>query len=97
MHYTLNADDAAQVNRRRTTGGAIADRMAQDPPAWPTGAQAHIGNKANEGDVVPMLIVRCWGGDCVNGQAFLDGNDALWVTSRNEGTAPGTWCWPPRE
>ena len=32
----------------------------------------------------------------VNGQAFLDGNDVLWVTSAREGTEPGQWSWPPR-
>lgn len=34
-----------------------------------------------------------WG---VNGQAFLDGNDTLWVCSAPEGDWPGSWSWPPR-
>ena len=33
----------------------------------------------------------------VNGQAFTDGNDVLWVTSAPEGDFDGGWMWPPRE
>lgn len=60
-------------------------------------AISHIGhgNAPSEGDVVPMLVVRVWP-DGVNGQAFLDGDDVLWVTSRPEGAGPGTWAWPAR-
>jgi hypothetical protein len=115
VHYTLSADDAAQIQRRRTTGKSIAERLlwgsagrhAEAIPAhsedgslraWPVGAQAHIGNSVAEGQVVPMLIVAVWPNDIhgVNGQAFLDGNDVLWVTSVKEGTGPRTWSWPPR-
>jgi hypothetical protein len=100
VHYTLTEQNAAEVNRRRTSGKAIADRIAVEK--WPLGAQAHIGNAASPGDVVPLTIVRVWpdeygpGVDGVNGQAMLDGNDTLWVTSAKEGTEPGTWAWPPR-
>lgn len=109
VHYRLSADDAAQINRRRTTGKSIADRMKASavaieggaPPivAWPYGAQAHIGNDVKEGDVFPMLIVRVWGpmaGSAVNGQVFLDGNDVFWATSRTVGDQPGTFSWPTR-
>lgn len=101
VHYVLREADAEAVNRRRTTGGAIAERM-------PIYAQAHItewpfvGNLATAGDVLPMIIARVWpdeygaGVPGVNGQVFLDGNDTLWVTSVREGTEPGTWCQPPR-
>ncbi len=76
VHYTLDANDAAQINRRRTTGASIAERIKQQLPTlsggegvitpvsvpqWPLGAQAHIGNDVKEGDVFPMLIVRTWG------------------------------------
>jgi hypothetical protein len=58
VHYRLSADDAAQINRRRTSGVSIATRMktfagAVESPAvvygWPEGAQAHIGNAVAEG------------------------------------------------
>lgn len=33
----------------------------------------------------------------VNGQAFLDGNDTLWVTSAPQHSElTGCWFWPPR-
>ena len=94
--YTLTADDAVATNRRRTTGASIAERMKAEPKEWPAGAQAHIGNEAHEGDLVPMVVVRVWSPTTVNGQAFMDGNDVLWVTSATEGHGPHTWQWPPR-
>jgi hypothetical protein len=107
VHYRLSADDATQINRRRTDGRAIRERLEQvvmtsTPPAryaWPEGAQAHIGNTASEGDTFPMLITRVCGdtpSSAVNGQAFLDGNDVLWVTSACVGEGPRTFSWPVR-
>lgn len=32
----------------------------------------------------------------INGQAMLDGNDSLWVTSAPEGDGNGFWRWPER-
>ena len=54
------------------------------------------GNTPTPGDIVPMIVVRTFGGTAVNGQAFLDGNDVLWKTSAPEGTENGTWSWPVR-
>lgn len=103
VHYRLSAQDAEQVNRRRTTGKSIADRMkmvgSDSITAWPQGAQAHIGNEVKEGDTFPMLIVQLWGDSetsSVNGQVFLDGNDVLWATSVSVGEGPHTWSWPER-
>lgn len=99
VHYRLTGENAVAINRRRTTSNAIADRIKDEK--WPLGAQAHIGNGAVEGDAVPLIIVRVWpdeygpGVPGVNGQALLDGNDALWVTSAKEGAGPGCWSWPP--
>lgn len=103
VHYMLNEDDAQQINRRRTTGPFIGHRMKQDPPQWPEGAQAHIGNPVFAGEVYPMIIVRVNPSDVgsVNGQVFLDGSDAFWVTSRGQVVADSTdkqglWFEPPR-
>lgn len=104
VHYRLSGDDAAQINRRRTNGTSIAERIKVAPGndmmhGWPVGAQAHIGNDAKEGDTHPMLIVKTWGGNpdsAVNGQVFLDGNDVFWATSRTVGEGPGTFSWPTR-
>jgi hypothetical protein len=97
----LNETDAEQINRRRTTGREIADRIEKQ--TWPLGAQAHIGNVVKAGDVFPMIIVRVWGDSdvsCVQGQVFLDGNDCYWATSRGQVTADSTdkqglWFSPP--
>jgi hypothetical protein len=107
--YTLSAEDADQINRRRTNGTDIAVRIknstvkvadykTDEPPlaTWPIGAQAHIGNAVVEGEVYPLIVTRVWSPGCVNGQVLLDGNDAFWVTSATEGTGPRTWAWPIR-
>ena len=100
VHYRLSAEEAAQINRSRTTGRSIAERMKMTPiPAWPAGAQAHLGNGVKEGDTFPMLIVQVWGdtpSSAVNGQVFLDGNDVLWATSVAVGDGPRTFSWPTR-
>ena len=109
VHYRLSAQDVEAVTRRRTTGASIAERMSRcvltgDPPvyAWPEGAQAHVGNPVSEGDVVPLTITAVWPNEFgegeygVNGQALLDGNDSLWVTSAKQGEEPGQWSWPPK-
>lgn len=106
VHYTLNETDATEINRRRTTGALIAARMKASVPAveggaapiygWPAGAQAHIGNDAQAGQVCPAVSVRVWSPGMANLQVMLDGNDVYWATSRHEGSEPGTWAWPPR-
>lgn len=90
VHYTLSERDAEAVNRRREDW-----RADQAENATAIGFQAHVGNRAEAGQVYPMLIVRIWGVESlVNGQVFLDGNDILWVTSRNVGEGPGFFAWP---
>ena len=105
VQYRLSIEDATQINRRRTTGKSIADRMKdavsmhESITAWPAGAQAHIGNEVSEGDTFPMMVVRIWGDtptSAVNGQVFLDGNDVLWATSVCIGEGPRTFSWPSR-
>lgn len=104
VHYRLSAQDAERINRRRTDAPSISERMNAEPPLWPAGAQAHIGNRVRAGDIVPMTIVRLWhtpgayeaGVSCLNGQATLDGSDTLWTLSVKEGDADGDWFWPPR-
>lgn len=92
---TISEQAAAEINRRRTTSNSIAERVKSD--TWPIGAQAHIGNEVTPGAKVPMIVTAVWGEACVNGQALLDGNDTLWVTSATEGDQPGQWQWPTRD
>lgn len=58
------------------------------------------GNRVEEGQVFPAMVVRVWGDApeaSVQLQVFLDGNDAHWATSVKEGEGPRTWAWPPRD
>jgi hypothetical protein len=63
----------------------------------------------NPGEHRPAMIVRTWGGDCVQLQVFMDGaNDherfsacgLMWVSSvahdEVENRAGRTWHWPER-
>lgn len=98
VHYTLSEEDAAAINRRRTNPGSIAKRISE--ALWPIGAQAHIGNEARAGQVLPAVVVAVWGPRCVNLQVTLDGTDTYWATSRDVSTtgepAPACWHWPAR-
>lgn len=94
--YVLNADDAVQINRRRTSGHSIAERIQR--AVWPAGAQAHIGNDVKGGDAFPGVVVSVSPVESesvppVNLQVALDGTDCYWATSRHEdGTGkPGTF------
>ena len=95
VHYMLTEQDAQAVNRRRVAA-------AEHQTDWVMGGQAHMGNGVRAGELVPMIVAVVWSNehgpsfDGVNGQALLDGNDSLWVTSAKEGTEPGTWRWPER-
>jgi hypothetical protein len=101
VHYTLTAQDAEQVNRRRADFEAFnrANRdTASGPGEFPgrSGHIGHYGNAAAEGDVYAAIVVRTFGADVANLKVLLDGNDDYWATSRPEGDGPGTWAWPAR-
>lgn len=96
--FKLSEQHAAEINRRRTTGYSIGERIklnCNSQTLWPLGAQAHIGNEVHAGDEFPMTVVRVWSDYCVNGQVFLDGNDTYWATSVSHGEHNGMWQWPP--
>ena len=98
VHYSLSAADAEAINKRRQDA---SDHMHQHREES-TGVVVHVGDHVEEGDVYPMIIVMVWPNGRVNGQVFLDGNDAYWVASVSEEDAeapavqPGTWYWSPR-
>ncbi|WP_434315849.1 hypothetical protein [Leifsonia sp. P73] len=103
VHYTLSEADAEQINRRRDDAErwrlAQRKRTLDGEAAEVTGSQKHIGNRAEAGQVYPMLIVRTWGStpeSVVNGQVFLDGNDSLWVTSVGQGEGERRFVFPAR-
>jgi hypothetical protein len=95
--FTLTKQHADEINRRRTTGLSISERIKV--LAWPLGAQAHIGNTVQEGETYPLVITRVWGDQptsAFNGQLMLDGNDTYWVTSVSivDEPIPGFASWP---
>lgn len=59
------------------------------------------GNLHQEGEIVPLMIVRPWnppggyipGVSVLNGKIFFDGSEG-WAMSISEGTQPGQWSWP---
>lgn len=87
--YKISEADAEAINRRR------ADFVNNTKEAWQAGAQAHTGNNAQAGDLMPTIVVKVWEGNKINGQVFLDGNDTLWVTSVQQGPEAGQWDWMP--
>lgn len=96
VYFVFDAHRAAEVMRRRTNSVSIVDRMKADPPQWPAGAQAHIGNEVKAGEVYPAMVLRVWGeSGCSNLKVMLDGSDEFWATSiaYDEAKAPGTWHW----
>jgi hypothetical protein len=106
VKYTLSDEDAEKINRRRTNGGSIAERMQLRE--WPVGAQAHIGGAVSGGQILPMMVTNVTVAQedtaegtkertRINGQVFLDGTDVYWAVQREEGTHGGAWHWPTRD
>lgn len=90
VQYTLSYDDAARINKRREDFAAYVHTEGYQD----TGYIAHWGERAEGGQVLPLLITRCHGGSSVNGQVMLDGSDTFWVQSVSEGPDQGQWLWP---
>jgi hypothetical protein len=87
VHYKLGKGEADQINKRRQD--ARLSQVAQGE----SGVVVHTGNTARAGDT------RVWSDDptentSVNGQVFLDGNDSLWATSRQQGAHDTQWSDP---
>ena len=94
VYYVFSEATAEEVNRRRTTALSISERIKV--LAWPLGAQAHIGNHVNAGDICPAMVTKVWtdGGNC-NLRVTLDGSDDYWTTSVFFDAFKGghTWHW----
>jgi hypothetical protein len=90
--YKLTEYDASAVNKR------VKDAMENmaSYQARSNGTIVYVGNSVSAGDVYPMIVVRVWTDDLVNGQVMLDGNYTLWVTSVHVGEDPGNFAWPVR-
>jgi hypothetical protein len=88
--YTMTEQDAEQINRRRTSGREIAERIKNNsltvgdldqdevfPAMWPLGAQAHIGNAVTAGESYPCIIVRVWDDEFGTGKPGINGQVLL--------------------
>lgn len=80
IHYKLTEDDCRRIKGNRN--GLIVTSHTSE------------GNTPQAGDVVPAIVVRVWSPGALNAQAFLDGNDSLWLMSIVQGDANGQWQWP---
>lgn len=92
--YKMPTHHAMAINGRR--------KHAQEKMDWhralKSGAQVHVGNQVEAGQLYPAMIVRTWGDtptSAVNLQVFLDGNDAFWATSTSVGDEDGKYQWMP--
>jgi hypothetical protein len=99
VHYVLSEADADLINTRYAQTKEIARRPREVSAGLKmltvsSGLQTHTGNTVACGDLLPLIIVRVWPSNAVNGQVILDGNDTLWACSVAEGDGPGTWHWP---
>ncbi len=89
--YRLTEDDAKKTNMRREDARQKIEKMREENQIDPRpGFQCHVGNFVDVGDHVPMVVTMASAG-IVNGKAFLDGNDTLWVVGAIEGGAVGEW------
>lgn len=81
VHYQLSEGDVAAIDQK-----------------YPrvTSADAARRNPVKVGDVCAAVVVAVFSESCANLRVLLDGTDTYWATSRSEGTAPGSWAWPPR-
>lgn len=90
--YRLTAEQALATNKRRADANKNRPKMREERP----GFQAHIGNMVEVRTTVPMVVTQVWdqtknGMSAINGQAFLDGSDSLWLDTILEGDGPGQW------
>jgi hypothetical protein len=57
------------------------------------------GNSVSVGDKLPAIVVRTYGGSCVNLKVFRDAQSCYWITSvseKSEGVTDRCWEWPTK-
>lgn len=84
--YRLSGNDSQRIEARRV----LARRRTKFTDGWPKANDTYAGQQ------YPLLVVVAHQDGSVNGRAFLDGEDDLWVTSVKQGDAEGQWDWPER-
>lgn len=99
VHYTLSALDAEAINKRRKDARRNLNAAGVTLASQELGAQIHVGNAVEAGEVYPLIITRVWGDQphsAVNGQVLLDGGDCYWATSVSAGEGERRFVWPGR-
>lgn len=81
VHYTLNQQDADEINRRRTHRVTRTGNDAREGDVYPALIVRIFGETPES---------------AVNLQVLLDGSDSFWATSRTLGDGPFHWAWPER-
>lgn len=90
--YCLTQADAERANHLRQHG----QRIARIPLF--KGVQRHVGPEHVAGEACPLLVVEASStGIVVSGQAFLKGNDSIWVENAPIMTTQGAGCWTVRQ
>ena len=90
--YTLSADDAAKINKRRDDAKLHMDNHRANS----NGVMVHVGEPVYVGQEFPMMIVAVRGArsdSTISGKVELDGSDTFWAPGRQVGTQPGTYRW----
>jgi hypothetical protein len=107
VFFRLTAEQAETISRRRAKAAAgvidLRDSLGNPVAVGSVVPMVITAVWANEYPPGGRLSEHAegtfyestWG---VNGQAFLDGNDSLWVCSAPQHRElAGCWFWPPRE
>lgn len=92
----------AEASPPVTLGRVLHYRIPKDDAAErnalrQTSAHLHSGHKLDAGEVVPLIVTAIGKDGKFNGQAFLDGNDSLWVKNCTIGDDEGQCTWPAKE
>lgn len=90
--YCLTESDARKANANRAHG----QRVARIPLL--RGVQRHHGPEHIAGEVCPLLVIQSFkDGLEISGQAFLRGNDSVWIENSPLMTAQAAGCWMLRQ
>lgn len=78
--YKLSESDVELINRRRTTSESVRNRIRRNPPEWPEGAQAHVGDPVSAGELLPLVVTKVDpASQRMSGQVLLNGSDTHFV------------------
>lgn len=78
--YALAPSDVDLITSRRTNAESVRNRLKRNPPEWPEGAHANVGDPVTPGERVPLIVTRVdVEAQTVSGHVLLNGSDQHWV------------------